>query len=69
MTTVEHVRFCSVGVPFDGAAIKIEDPDEEGQGEVCGEGGREGGEGEGMFIEGVRLGEGGREGRERERGM
>ena len=34
VTTVEDVRFCSVGKPFDGATIKIENPDEDNQGEV-----------------------------------
>ena len=35
VTTVENVRYCSVGMPFDGATIKIDQPDEDGQGEVC----------------------------------
>ena len=35
MTTTDRIRYLSVGRAFDGAEIKIDDPDNEGQGEVC----------------------------------
>lgn len=35
VTTTDQIRYLSVGKVFEGAEIKIDDPDSEGQGEVC----------------------------------
>ena len=34
VTDPDHVRYLSVGRPFDGASVHIENPAEDGQGEV-----------------------------------
>ena len=34
VTTTDKIRFLSVGQAFQGAEVKVEDPDSEGQGEV-----------------------------------
>ena len=34
MTTVDKIRFMSSGKAFDGAEVKIENPDQTGNGEV-----------------------------------
>ena len=36
VTTTDTIRFCSVGRPFAGVDIKIDEPDEDGTGEVRG---------------------------------
>ena len=35
MTTTDRIRYCSVGRNFEGGEIKIDNPDEDGAGEVC----------------------------------